>query len=181
MPTALITGANRGLGLEFARQYLSEGWRVLATCRAPDEATDLTVLAARHSQLAVHALDVADFQAIDALAASLKGEAIDVLLNNAALFGPKAHAERDLRQSFGSMDYAIWRQLFRVNTMAPMKMAEAFVSNVAASTEKKIAMMSSVEGSIDQAATRPPGLFAYRSSKAALSMLTCGLARELAP
>jgi NAD(P)-dependent dehydrogenase (short-subunit alcohol dehydrogenase family) len=181
MPTLLITGANRGLGLEFARQYLSAGWRVLATCRDTGAASDLTALAAENSQLTVHSLDVADFQAIDVLAASLQGVAIDVLLNNAAFFGPKAFAERDLRQSFGSIDYAIWQQLFHVNTMAPMKMAEAFVSHVAASQQKKIVMMSSIEGSIDQAATRPAGLYAYRSSKAALNMLTRGLAHELAP
>lgn len=181
MPTLLITGANRGLGLEFTRQYLSADWQVLATCRKPDQAADLSALASRHSQLQVHALDTSDFQAIDALATTLRGVAIDVLINNAAVFGPKAFADGDLRQSFGSIDYAVWQQLFQVNTMAPMKMAEAFVSHVAASQQKKIVMIASIEGSIDQAAIRPAGLYAYRSSKAALNMLTRGLSRELAP
>ena len=178
MPTILVTGSNRGLGLEFARQYCEAGWQGLATCRDPSTATELAALRATHPALELHALDVADFETIDQLAAALAGRPIDVLLNNAGLFGPKPGAEGDPRQNFGSMDYDIWAEVLRVNLMAPMKMAEAFVAHVAASTQKKIVAISSTEGSSPNA---KGGIHAYRTSKAALNMLMQNLAADLAP
>jgi NAD(P)-dependent dehydrogenase (short-subunit alcohol dehydrogenase family) len=178
MPVILITGANRGLGLEFATQYAAAGWSVLATCRDPAAATELQSLRTAHPALEVHPLDVADFTTIDRLAAQLAGRPIDVLLNNAGVFGPKTWADQDPRQDFGSMDYGIWTEVLRVNLMAPMKMAEAFVAHVAASTQKKIVAISSTEGSSPNA---KGGIYAYRTSKAALNMLMQNLAPDLAP
>lgn len=176
MPTALITGANRGLGLELTRQYCADGWNVIAACRMPNDAPELQALDKQYPSLNVHALDVANFAAIDTLAADLKGRPIDLLINNAGLFGPKAKAEGDPRQEFGHMDYEIWAELFRVNTMAPMKMAEAFVANVAASTQKKIVTITSSVGSI----TRADGQFhAYRTSKSAANMLMHNLSFDV--
>jgi len=168
MPTVLITGANRGLGLELTRQYCAAGWNVIATCRDPHDAPDLKALDQQHPSLNIYALDVADFAAIDKLALDLKTHPIDVLINNAGLFGPKAQAENDPRQEFGHMDYDIWATLFRVNTMAPMKMAEAFASNVAASTQKKIITITSSVGSITRA---DGGFHAYRTTKSAANMV----------
>ena len=178
MPTVLVTGANRGLGLEFARQYAAAGWQVIAACREPAAAAELQGLVATHPSLEVRALDVADFSAIDALARELAGRPIDVLLNNAGVFGPRPVDGRDPRQTFGSIDYDIWAEVIRVNTMAPMKMAEAFVEHVAASSQRRIVAVSSVEGSIERS---KGGIHAYRSSKAALNMVIRTLARDLAP
>jgi NAD(P)-dependent dehydrogenase (short-subunit alcohol dehydrogenase family) len=178
MPVVLITGANRGLGLEFSRQYCEAGWQVLATCRDPEGAAELHALGRIHPALEIHPLDVADFTTIDTFAERFSGRPIDVLLNNAGVFGPKTWADKDPRQDFGSMDYDIWAEVLRVNLMAPMKMAEAFVGNVAASTQKKIVAISSTEGSSPNA---KGGIHAYRTSKAALNMLMQNLAPDLAP
>ncbi len=178
MPTLLITGASRGLGLEFVRQYSADGWQVIATARDPAQSRDLAAVAAMQPSVEVHALDVGDFDAIDALAARLEGRAIDVLLNNAGLFGPKARAEQDPRQEFGTVDYRIWSELLRVNTIAPVKMAEAFVEHVACSAQRKIVTITSGVGSIANADGRALG---YRSSKAAANMLMRNLSFDLAP
>lgn len=177
MPTVLITGSNRGLGLEFARQYCAAGWQVLAACRDPAAAPELTALAEQYPALELHRLDVRDFDAIDRLAKALAGRPIDVLLNNAGVFGPRTAAEQDPRQTFGAMDYDIWSDVLKVNLMAPMKMAEALVENVAASAQKKIVAISSVEGSIERSRG---GIYAYRTSKSALNMLMRSLGRDLA-
>lgn len=174
--SALITGANRGLGLEFTRQYLSDGWRVIATCRNPEGATALHKLQKKHGELQIMPLDVGDFAAIDRLASDLNEQPIDVLINNAGLFGPKRQADGDLRQSLGHMDYAIWAELLRVNTLAPLKLAESLLNNVAASTHKKIVTISSRIGSIEETDT---GLYAYRSSKAAVNMAMATLANDV--
>ncbi|MCB2108035.1 MAG: SDR family oxidoreductase [Rhodobacteraceae bacterium] len=177
MPSVLVTGANRGLGLEFVRQYCVDGWNVIATCRDPAGASDLNALDAKYPSLNVHALDVADFTAIDRLAAELKGRPIDVLLNNAGAFGPKPAGDNDPRQTFGHMDYDVWAEILRINTMAPMKMAEAFIDNIVTSTQKKIAAISSIEGSISRA---KGSIYAYKTSKAALNMVMRNLGMDLA-
>jgi NAD(P)-dependent dehydrogenase (short-subunit alcohol dehydrogenase family) len=175
-PQVLITGANRGLGLEFARQYLADGWRVIAGCRDLSQARDLEAL--QQGRLRICALDVADHASIENAARTLDGEAIDVLINNAGVFGPRPRQDSDARQSFGSMHYGIWEDVLRVNLFGAMKMTECFVAHVAASEQKKIVAVSSVEGSIAQA---KGGIYAYKTSKAALNMLMRNLAPDLAP
>jgi len=178
MPTALITGANRGLGFEFTRQYLGDGWTVIATCRNPGESESLADLGHKHSTLQVVEIDVADGGSVDRAADALKDTVIDVLVNNAGIFGPDEGRNNDWRQDFGHMDYASWADVFLVNTMGPMRVCEAFVDNVAASEQKKIITISSGLGSISGSAG---GYFAYRSSKAAVNMVMATLAAELAP
>ncbi len=176
MSTVLITGSNSGLGLEFARQYANENWRVVATCRRPEAADDLKALA---GDIEVRALDVADFDAVDRLAADLDGTPIDILILNAG------RTKRP--QEIGNMDYDIFAEIFRINTMAPLKIAEALVENVAASEQKKIMAISSRLGSITfaTAADRTFDLrgpyYPYRVTKAALNMVMRTMAAELAP
>jgi NAD(P)-dependent dehydrogenase (short-subunit alcohol dehydrogenase family) len=174
MPTILITGANRGLGLEFARQYAADGWRVLAACREPKSAT---ALAALPGAIDVFALEVTDFSSIESLAAELKGTPIDVLLNNAGQFGPRLLKSGERGQAFGHIDYDEWMRILRVNTFAPVKMAEAFIAHVVASGQKKIVAITSTMGSI---ASTEGGYYIYRTSKAALNMAMASLAKDVA-
>ncbi len=167
MPTILLTGANRGLGLQFAGQYAADGWRVIATCRDPANAADLKAVA---GQVEVHVLDVTDFKAIEALAVELIGTPIDILLNNAGIIGPDNH-------NFGDIDYDGWADTFRVNAMAPMKMVECFIDHVAASERKMIVSISSKLGSMVE--NTDGGHYIYRSSKAALNAVHMSLANDL--
>ena len=175
MSTILITGANRGLGLEFARQYAADGWKVIACCRNPEGADDLRDLAAS-SDVLVEQLDVNDFAAIDELGEKYAGVPIDILLNNAGIIGPIPIADNIERQHFGKMEYDVWQDVLRTNTFAPVKMAEVFLENVAASEQKKIVNISSTTGSITEMAI--PGL-AYASSKTALNRVMTIIAGQL--
>jgi NAD(P)-dependent dehydrogenase (short-subunit alcohol dehydrogenase family) len=172
LPTILITGANRGLGLEFARQYAADDWKVIACCRNPAEADELNAIA-EATDLCVEQLDVNDFAAIDALGEKYRDVPIDILLNNAGIIGPIPIAENIERQHFGKMDYGIWEQVLRTNTFAPVKMSEVFLENVAASEQKKIINISSTTGSIAEMSI--PGL-AYASSKTALNRVMTTIA-----
>ena len=134
MPSALITGANRGLGLEFARQYLADGWQVYAACRDPASASELRRLA--EDKLRILAMDVADPASIHAAATELDGQAIDLLLNNAGIIGPRG-------QTIGNIDYEAWAEVLAVNTMGPMRVSEAFVEHVASSDRKLIVTLTS--------------------------------------
>ena len=169
MPTMLITGAGRGIGLEFVRQYAADGWRVHAACRDPAGARDL---AGVKGDLRRHSLDVTDHAAIDSLALALAGEAIDLLVNNAGIYGPRP-------AQLGTVDYDAWGEVMRVNVMAPMRMAESFVDHVAASDRKLVVTISSAMGSIGD--NRSGGSYIYRSSKAAVNAVMKNLSVELAP
>ena len=177
MKTCVVTGANRGIGFEFSRQFAAAGWRVYAGCRNPDSADDLNKLVAR-AAIEPIALDVTSLSSIDALASRLAGEPVDLLINNAGLFGPKAGADNDLRQQFGHIDYDIWNELLRVNAMGPVRMTEALLPNLEIGREKKVATISSAISSIGDTDT---GLYAYRTSKAAVNMAMATLANDLRP
>ncbi len=172
MYTALITGANRGIGLELVRQYAADGWRVLACTRHPQKADALNQLAAQHpGRVQIHALDVTDLAQIDALSRTLANESIDLLINDAGIY-PDAQF-----MGFGHTDYAKWMLAFQVNTMAPLKMAEAFIGQVMRSRLKTIATISSTMGSIGD--NTSGGGYLYRSSKAAVNMVNKSLALDL--
>lgn len=171
MSGVLVTGANRGLGLEFARQYAAAGWRVFACCRKPADAAGLQAVASpSQGRVTVHALDVADHSQIDRLAAELRGQPIDVLLNNAGVYGPN-------KMFLGQIDYRTWAEVFAVNTMAPLRMVESFLDNVTRGGRKVIACVSSEMGSITR--NTAGRHYLYRTSKAALNMVVKSLSVDL--
>ena len=169
--TVLITGSNRGIGLEFARRYAERGYRVLATCRSPASATELQALAVKYPALTVEALDVIDHAGVDALAQKFIDLPIDVLLNNAGIGGGAEN------QTFGKLNYATFDEVMAVNAVGPIKVCEAFLKHVQASTQKKMITVSSSQGSIGS--VDAPRLYWYRSSKSAVNMLMVNLALQL--
>jgi NAD(P)-dependent dehydrogenase (short-subunit alcohol dehydrogenase family) len=174
VPTALVTGANRGIGLAITRYYADRGWKVIATARKPGEATDLNAIAkASDGRVVVEQLDVMDRDAIAALAARYKGRPIDHIMNNAGVTGGGQN------QNFGRMQYELFDEVFKVNVVAPLKIAEDFLPNLELGQEKKFAIVSSSQGSIG--GTNRPGLYIYRSSKAAVNMIGRNLALQLKP
>jgi NAD(P)-dependent dehydrogenase (short-subunit alcohol dehydrogenase family) len=169
----LVTGANRGLGLEFARQYAADGWKVYAACRDPDAARELVQLAAESGgAIRVLALEVTDAASVRAAAQSLAGDPIDLLVNNAGVGSPK-------KQRLGSLDYAAWAQVLDVNTLGPMRVVEAFLDNIANGSDRQIVTLTSAMGSIADNASG--GSYAYRSSKAAVNIVMKSLSIDLAP
>lgn len=168
MPTVFITGSNRGLGLEYVRQYLHHGWRVIASCRKADDAPGLSAL---NGDLTVISMPVDDDRAIVATAAQLDDLAIDVLVCNAGVMGQ--------RQALGDLESAGWEQVLRVNIIAPLMVAQAFVEHVARSEQKKIVTVSSKMGSIAENASG--GSYIYRSSKAGVNAAMVSLAIDLKP
>ncbi len=174
MPVVLITGCNRGLGLELTRQYLADRWTVLACARR--SSPELEALA--DAQLVRHNLDVTDHAAIDALATELGSVSIDVLLNCAGTMGKVDFASQGIAQGgFGASDFADWEQVFRVNVIGPMKLSEAFVEHVARSEQKKIITLSSMVGSM--ALNTVGGLYSYRVSKAAVNAMMHSMGLDL--
>ena len=172
MTTILITGSSRGIGLEFARQYAEAGARVIATCRQPDQAEELQLLAQEQGRhIVVEPLDVGEQESVLALARKYKGEPIDILINNAGVIGPRDPNKAKLHeQFFGSLNYEAWSDVMNINTFGPLRIAEAFIENVTQSNEKKIVMISSTIGSIVESSDIP--VFLYSTSKAALNKAT---------
>lgn len=169
--TVLVTGSNRGIGLEFVKQYLADGWNVIACCRDPKEAKVLQTLQQQFTTLTVYPLEMTDERAIKNLAAQLKNVAIDLLINNAAVLG-------DAQRPWGASSTQELQELFLINAIAPLKMCEAFIEHVARSQWKKIATLSSGWGSIAQ--NTDGGVYAYRASKAAVNMLMKTVAVDVA-
>ncbi|NNF67304.1 MAG: SDR family oxidoreductase [Gammaproteobacteria bacterium] len=169
--TIVITGANRGIGLELARRYTQDGHRVYATSRQPEKSKDLAQLAAdSDGRLSLHPLEVTDAKQRDAFAAVLSGVPVDVLINNAGVYPHKG-------LSFGELDEASWLKALNVNTVAPMMMAQLLLPNIADSQRKLVASITSKMGSI--ADNSSGGSFAYRASKTALNSAMRSLAITL--
>ncbi|MHB1301368.1 MAG: SDR family oxidoreductase [Burkholderiales bacterium] len=170
MKTVLITGASRGIGLEFSRQYAMDGWRILACSRSPSPG--LEKLSAQYPErVKMHALNVADHEEIDRLGKLLSEDSIDLLINNAGIYPDSG--------GFGHTDYEKWMQAFNVNTMAPLRMAEAFVRQVASSSLKTVATLTSKMGSLSD--NDSGGEYLYRTSKAAANMVVKSLSIDLKP
>lgn len=161
MPTVLITGANRGIGHEFARQYAAAGWRVLATCRQPAQYAGAGE---------VHPLDVTSAGSVAALSEKLAGETIDLLINNAGIYGPRG-------SELAAVEFDAWENVLRTNLLGPVRVARAFTGQVARSPEKKIVFITSKMGSI--AENDSGGNYIYRTSKTALNMAVKSLSIDL--
>ena len=173
MPSVLITSASRGLGLEFAKQYLASGWHIYAACRQPESAEMLRRLAQDgKTQIEIMTMDVTDPLSIERAAAKIDGHMIDVLINSAGIIGKPD-------QNVGNVDYNSWAQVLNVNTMGPLRVTEAFVEHVARSERRLVVTITSGMGSL--ADNTSGGSIAYRSSKAAVNMVMRCAAIDLAP
>lgn len=166
METVLITGANRGIGLELSKRSLDSGKHVIATCRQPDTAIELKALIEPSH---IHQLEVTDEADVDRLARSLSGQTIDVLINNAGIMGSE-------RQSIDDMDYAAWLEAFNVNTLAPFRLIVALRDNLKNAMRPRAVTISSQMGSLNR---KSKGSHAYRSSKAAVNKVMQVLSMEL--
>ena len=163
----LITGANRGLGLEFTKQILQSGHNVYAACRNLNDIDELDLLSNEYkNKLIIVNLDINDHDSILKLSEQLKGISIDVMINNAGTIGPLPYFENTFKQHYGTIDYDVWSDVFKTNLFGPVKMAETFLENIKNGSDKKMIFISSVVGSI---ADDHQKAFAYATSKTALN------------
>ncbi len=165
MTTVLISGANRGIGLEFARQYAAEGATVVAGARDPGAATELKAI----DGVAVHPLDVSDDGSVAAFRQAVGERPIDILIANAGVYGGR-------RQVLGELDFDDWMHVFAVNSLGPVRLAQAFLPNLKAGRDRKLVAITSQLGSTAQ---HGGDMFVYRASKAALNNAWAGLAAAL--
>ncbi len=176
--TVLITGSNRGIGLEFVKQYAAKGWNVIATTRSPDKADELKKVAAGNKNVVIEALDVADNASVDALAAKYKGKPIDLLLNNAGITGDFMNPKP---QSFGTLDHKEVDNFMHTNALGPLKVTEAFYENVKLGKGKKIVAVTSLAGSFgSKFGGGIPGGYWYKISKAALNAAMVNVSMDAA-
>jgi len=175
MSRVLITGANRGLGLEFARQYSADGWDVIATARNPKQSEELQRLT-KNKNVSLQTLDVASDDSVKHLAEALNGRPVDLLILNSAIY------TRD-GNKFGELNFAGWRESFETNVLGAMRVAEALIQNVAASKRKQIVAISTGMASLQTLGDTIgfESAYQYRSSKAALNMAMLILAHEVKP
>lgn len=169
MPTVFITGATRGLGFEFVRQYATAGWEVHGTARNAADAAGLKRAAS--GRIFGHVADMRDIGSIHGLTKSLAGAPVDLLICNAGIYQPRDTA-------IGNTDYAAWADIMQVNVFGPMATVEALLDNVAASTRQTIVMVSSRAGSMSETDGRE---YMYSASKAALNSLARSCAGRLGP
>lgn len=173
-PTVLITGSNRGIGLEFVRQYAAKGWFVIATTRRPPEAIRLQQLAEDNPSIVIELLDVTNGEHLKALTAKYSGRPIDVLINNAGLSGDF----RGPGQSFGTLDYDAGETIMNVNSLGPLRVTEAFYQNVKASKQKKVIAITALLGVHSFSYGGFDGAYWYKVSKAAMNAAMYNVARE---
>jgi NAD(P)-dependent dehydrogenase (short-subunit alcohol dehydrogenase family) len=169
MPSVLITGANRGIGYEFARQYSADDWRVIACCREPARALDLQAIKGAVSLIR---LDVTDAASVSAAKGEIGSDPIDLLINNEGSIGQRTG-------KLGHVDYDDWSTTLNINLLGPARVASAFVDNVLASTQKKLVTISTRMSSLTEC--QAIDFLAYRTSKAAVNMMTKLAANELGP
>ncbi|MDC1173190.1 SDR family oxidoreductase [Methylophilaceae bacterium] len=167
--TVLITGTNRGLGLEFVEQYSQLGWKVLACCRDLNNANELFNLQKKFPSIEILELDVGNLNDINVLSNKLKDRTIDVLINNAGIYRSG---------TLGSVDPKAWIESFKINTIAPYILIEALISQIMKSDLKKIISITSKMGSIDD--NTSGGSYIYRTSKTALNSMMRSLTHDLA-
>jgi NAD(P)-dependent dehydrogenase (short-subunit alcohol dehydrogenase family) len=172
-PTVFITGANRGIGLEFVGQLSKLGWNIIATARKPESATELLAIADSYKQLVVERLDVTDFTRIDELSTKYAEQPIDVLLSNAGITPKYKSAFKNV----SGVDWDMTMKSLEVNAIAPLKLAQSFMTQVAASEQKKIVIISSKAGSFELG-PKMAMMYSYRGSKAALNMYMYTLSFE---
>ena len=163
----LVTGANRGLGLEFTKQILQAGQIVYAACRNTNDIDDLNEVSGKYKDsLIIVKLDINDHDSILKLNKKLKNVSIDVMINNAGIIGPLPYFENTFKQHYGTIDYDVWADVFKTNLFGPVKMAETFLDQIEKGQDKKMVFISSVVGSI---ADDHQKAFAYATSKTALN------------
>ena len=168
MTTVLVTGANRGLGYEFVKQYSENKFDVFACCRNVNEAKKLKELAEISENIKIYELDVGNVKTIKNLSQQLQNEKIDVLINNAGIYRSS---------TVGNINYDEWIESFKVNTIAPYQIVENFLEQIINSDLKKVVSITSKMGSIDD--NTSGGSYIYRSSKTALNSMMRSLTHDL--
>ena len=170
MATILVTGANRGLGIEFVEQYLNEGNEVIATYRNENSSMDLIEMGNERSNLKLLQLDVSSKKSLNSFAENLGDSPIDIFINNAGVYGPR-------NSSFGNVDEENWIHAIKINAIAPILLTQLIIKNIRLGADKKLIYITSKMGSIDD--NKGGGAYVYRSSKTALNAVVKSLSVDL--
>ena len=170
MATILVTGANRGLGIEFVEQYLNVGNEVIATYRNENSSIDLIEMGNERSNLKLLQLDVSSKKSLNSFAKNLGNSPIDIFINNAGVYGPR-------NNSFGNVDEENWIPAIKINAIAPMLLTQLIIKNIRSGADKKLIYITSKMGSIDD--NKGGGAYVYRSSKTALNSVVKSLSVDL--